>query len=72
MAGLKSTYFDSCSTNEERLRKLPPDVTKDDWTWLVNWFSSEEFKVNTMLLCSVILNFDQYGALLTRNYVQRG
>lgn len=44
-ASLKRLYFDKYSTNEERLMHIPPDVVKEDWVWLVNWFSSDEFKV---------------------------
>lgn len=48
-ARLKADYYDIESTDEERLKEenRPPNVDKDDWEWLVEYFGSDEFKVIT-------------------------
>ncbi|KNA16085.1 hypothetical protein SOVF_092420, partial [Spinacia oleracea] len=45
-ARLKADYYDIESTDEERLKEenRPPNVDKDDWEWLVEYFGSDEFK----------------------------
>ena len=46
-ARLKSDYYDTESTDEERLKEgnIPPNINKQDWEWLVKYFGSDEFKV---------------------------
>ncbi|KNA07895.1 hypothetical protein SOVF_167650, partial [Spinacia oleracea] len=46
-ARLKADYYDIESTDEERLKEenRPPNVDKDEWEWLVEYFGSDEFKL---------------------------
>ncbi|KAL2904255.1 Autonomous transposable element EN-1 mosaic protein [Bienertia sinuspersici] len=45
-ARLKSNYYDTEETDEDRLKEenMPYFVDKKDWEWLVKYFSSEEFQ----------------------------
>ncbi|XP_021753840.1 component of gems protein 1-like [Chenopodium quinoa] len=46
-ARLKSTYYDTVDTNEDRFKEenMPPNVDENDWKWLVEYFGSTDFKV---------------------------
>ncbi|KAL2942541.1 Autonomous transposable element EN-1 mosaic protein [Bienertia sinuspersici] len=45
-ARLKSDYYDTEETDEDRLKEenMPNFVDKKDWEWLVKYFGSEEFQ----------------------------
>ncbi|KAL2894415.1 Autonomous transposable element EN-1 mosaic protein [Bienertia sinuspersici] len=45
-ASLKSDYYDTEETDEDRLKEenMPNFVDKKDWEWLVKYFGSEEFQ----------------------------
>ncbi|KAL2928710.1 Immunoglobulin-like and fibronectin type III domain-containing protein 1, partial [Bienertia sinuspersici] len=45
-ARLKSDYYDTKETDEDRLKEenMPNFVDKKDWEWLVKYFGSEEFQ----------------------------
>lgn len=38
-------HFKQYETNEIALKHIPDDVSEEDWKYLVNYFSSDEFKV---------------------------
>ncbi|XP_034702470.1 uncharacterized protein LOC117927161 [Vitis riparia] len=39
---MKAKYYDPYSTDEERLSNCPPDVSQDDWRWLVHYWGTPE------------------------------
>lgn len=42
---LKGTWYDTCETIEEARANAPPNVTEDDWQYLVNLWSSSAWQV---------------------------
>ncbi|RWR97188.1 bromodomain-containing protein 4-like protein isoform X3 [Cinnamomum micranthum f. kanehirae] len=42
---LKDKYYLSWNTDEERLQHLPPDVSREDWAWLVQYWGNPEVQV---------------------------
>lgn len=43
-------YYLRFNSDEERLNKVPENVTDNDWRYLVEYFGSEEFKVDLKIL----------------------
>ena len=42
---LKAKYYDPYGTDEERLSNCPPDVSQDDWRWLVHYWGTPKAQV---------------------------
>lgn len=42
---LKDKYYSPLPTDEERLRHTPPDISAEDWAWLVRYWGSPEVQV---------------------------
>ncbi|KAL2903567.1 Structural polyprotein [Bienertia sinuspersici] len=55
-ARLKSDYYDTEETDEDRLKEenMPNFVDKKDWEWLVKYFGSEEFQVINTFNCACL------------------
>ena len=46
---------------QEVLRKVPVDVDKDDWNWLVKeHFSSQKFKVRVNFFCTIFVDAELF------------
>ncbi|KAM1111955.1 hypothetical protein PS2_044451 [Malus domestica] len=41
---LKTTWFEICETTEDAREKVPPNVTEEDWQYLVNLWTSPEWQ----------------------------
>lgn len=52
-ARLKHDYYDTEETDEGRCKpeNMPKFVEKDDWHWLVEFFSSSKFQVISICKC---------------------
>lgn len=47
---LKASHFDELASLKELYKKVPKDVIKDQWTYLVDFWKSDEGKVQIILL----------------------
>ena len=50
---MKAKYYDPYSTDEERLSNCPPDVSQDDWRWLVHYWGTPEVQVRVLQMLHV-------------------
>ena len=42
---IKDKYYLSLNTDEERLQHRPPDVSSEDWAWLVQYWGNPKVQV---------------------------
>lgn len=47
---LKASHFDELASLKELYKKVPKDVIKDQWIYLVDFWKSDEGKVQIILL----------------------
>lgn len=46
---MKVKYYKPEATYQQNIRNKPPSVPEDQWKWLVEYFSSEEFQVKKLV-----------------------